>query len=78
MYYDVVHSIYEESEDGLDYRIDSHLLCGGFETNDEAMEYIIMHDCTEYDDVGKTNLYTCIEIEEHNEKGFITGVITID
>ena len=78
MYYDVVCSVYEKSEDGMDYRVDSHLLCGGFETEDDAMEYINTHDCTEYDDVGKTNLYTSIEIEEHNEDATIASVITID
>lgn len=78
MYYDVVCSVYEQSEDGLDYRVDSHLLCGGFETEDDAMEYINTHDCTEYDDVGKTSLYTCIEIEGHNDNGSITSVVTVD
>lgn len=78
MYYDVVCSVYEESEDGIDYRVDSHLLCGGFETDDDAMEYINTHDCTEYDDVGKTNLYTCIEIEEHDENGSVVSVVTVD
>lgn len=78
MYYDVVCSIYEQSEDGLDYRVDSHLLCGGFETEDDAMEYIDTHDCTEYDDVGKTSLCTCIEIEEYKEDGTIASVITVD
>lgn len=78
MYYDVVCSIYEEGEDGMDYRVDSHLLCGGFETEDEAMEYINTHDCTEYDDVGKTNLYISIEIEAHHEDGSIASVITVD
>ena len=77
-YYDVIVSVYEESENGMDYRVDSHLLCGGFETEDEAVEYINTHDCTEYDDVGKTNLYTCIEIEEHDKNGKLIGVITVD
>ena len=78
MYYDVVCSVYEQSEDGLDYRVDSHLLCGGFETQNEAIEYIDTHDCTEYNDVGKTSLYTCIEIEEHKEDGSVASVITVD
>lgn len=78
MYYDVVCSVYGGNEDGMDYRVDSRLLCGGFETNDEAMEYIDTQDCTECDDVEKTNLYTCIEIEEHNEDGSVASVITVD
>ena len=77
MYYDVVRSIYEEGENGTDFRVDSHLLCGGFEAEDEAMEYINTHDCMEYD-TGKDNLYACIEIEAHHEDGSIASVITVD
>ena len=39
MYYDVVVSIYDESGKN-DIRIDSYLICGGFKTEDEAMDYI--------------------------------------
>lgn len=78
MYYDVVCSIYEITERDVDVRVDSHLICGGFETEDDAMEYIDTHDCTEYNDVGKTNLYPCVEIEEHNEDGYVSCVITVD
>lgn len=78
MYYDVVCSVYKESKNGTDYRIDSHLLCGGFATDDDAMVYLNTHDFTEYDDTGKDDLYTCIEIEEHNEDGSVARVITVD
>ena len=47
MYYDVVVGIYEKIGNGdncCDKRIDSHLLCGGFETEDEAMEYVNNYD----------------------------------
>lgn len=84
MYYDVVCSVYKENENGVDYRVDSHLLCGGFKTEDEAMEYINTHNCTEYTvdlfenlDAEKSNLYTCIEVEEHNENG-IVNVVMVD
>lgn len=79
MYYDVICSVYEiNEEDGIDYRVDEHLICGGFKTENEAMEYINTHDCTEYNDVGKTNLYTEIEIEEHDGDGSVTYVVTVD
>ena len=77
MYYDVVCNVYEKSDDGLDCRVDSHLLCGGFETEDDAMKYIYTHDCTEYNDVRKTNLYACVEIEGHDEDGSVVSVITV-
>lgn len=80
MYYDVVCSIYEErgTNNCCDIRIDSHLLCGGFKTEDDAMEYIDTHDCSKYDNCCSKDEYPCIEIEEHNEDGNITSVITVD
>lgn len=76
-YYDVVCSIYEEYGSN-DIRVDSHLLCGGFKTENEAMEYINTHDCSEYDKSCGKNKYSCIEIEEHNEDGSVSRVITVD
>ena len=38
MYYDVVVSIYENEK--FDTRTDSELVCGGFETEKEAEEYV--------------------------------------
>ena len=80
MYYDVVCSIYEErgTNNCCDIRVDSHLLCGGFESEDKSMEYIDTHDCSKYDDHCSKCEYPCIEIEEHNEDGSITRVITVE
>ena len=75
MYYDVVASICNEIR-----RTDCHLVCGGFETEDEAMEYINSHDVSEVDYYRYCNddETSYIEIEEHNDDGSIAGVITVD
>ena len=78
MYYDVVCSIYEERENGCDIRVDSHLISGGFDTDDEAMKYIDNHDCSKYDKYAKSGEYLCIEIEEHNDDVSVSCVITVD
>lgn len=74
-YYDVVVSICTET-----CRTDSDLICGGFETEDDAMDYINTHDISESD-------YECrcrddetayIEIEEHDIDGSLVSVITVD
>lgn len=78
MYYDVVCSIYKEVNNFCDTRVESYLLCGGFKTDDEAMEYINNNDCSRYDDCCAKNEYPCIEIEEHDENGNVTGVVTVD
>lgn len=80
MYYDVVCSIYEEigTNNCCDKRIDSHLLCGGFKTEDEAMEYINANDCSKYDETCGKNEYPCVEIEEHEEDGRVLRTITVD
>lgn len=74
-YYDVVVSICTET-----CRTDSDLICGGFATEDDAMDYINIHDISECD-----YEYRChddetayIEIEEHDADGNITNVITVD
>ena len=75
MYYDVVASICDEF-----CRIDSHLVCGGFDTEDEAMEYINKHNISEVDYyIYCHNDETAyIEIERHNDDGSIMDVITVD
>lgn len=80
MYYDVVCSIYEERgvNNCNDTRVDSHLLSGGFKTDDEAMEYIDTHDCSQYDETCGKNEYPCIEIETHDEYGKVLEVVTVD
>lgn len=77
MYYDVVCSVYEIGE-YCDSRIDSHLICGGFDTDDEAMEYINTHNCDVYHDKRDKYIYTEIEIEEHDDNGNVVSVVTVD
>ena len=80
MYYDVVVSIYEEIGDNncCDVRIDSHLICGGFKTEDEAMEYINNNEINEYKYCYSDKEYPCIEIEEHTDQDVCVSVITVD
>ena len=75
MYYDVVASICTEI-----CRTDSHLISGGFKTEDEAMEYINIHNISEVDYYKYCNddETAYIEIESHNEDGSIADVITVD
>lgn len=77
MYYDVVVSIYDESGKN-DIRIDSYLICGGFKTEDEAMDYINNNEINEYKYCYSDNEYPCIEIEEHDENGTVISVNTVD
>lgn len=77
MYYDVVVSIYDESGKN-DIRIDSYLICGGFKTEDEAMDYINNNEINEYKYCSSDNEYPCIEIEEHDENGTVISVNTVD
>ena len=74
MYYDVVCSIYKDKS--CNERIDAHLLCGGFETEDDAEDYINNNDCSKYDDCCSNGEYPCVEIEEHNEDGSLECLIT--
>lgn len=74
MYYDVVCSTYEKNNK-CDVRIDSRLLCGGLNSEEEALQYIDTHNCEEDDN---SKVYQCIEIEEHNSDGAVMSVITID
>ena len=75
MYYDVVVSICSET-----CRTDSYLICGGFNTEEEAMNYIDTHGISEVDyyKYCKYDETAYIEIEEHEEDGSITNVITLD
>ena len=75
MYYDVVASIYDEH-----CRVDSCLICGGFNTEEEAIEYIDSHNISEVDYYRycRDDETAYIEIEEHNEDGAVIGVITVD
>ena len=75
-YYDVVASICDEYR-----RTDSHLICGGFDTEEEAMDYINTHNVSEEDyyKYCKDNETAYIEIETHNAlSGTICDVVTVD
>ena len=74
-YYDVVASICTET-----CRTDSCLVCGGFNTEEEAMDYINKHNVSEVDYYCycKDDETAYIEIEEHNADGSVTNVITVD
>lgn len=76
MYYDVVCSIYEDKDYGV--RIDSHLICGGFKTEDEAMEYINNNEINEYKYCYSDKEYPCIEIETHTDQGVCVSVCTVN
>jgi hypothetical protein len=73
MYYDVVCSIYKDKN--CNERVDSHLLCGGFETEGDAEDYINNNDCSKYDNCCSNGEYPCVEVEEHNEDGSLEGLI---
>ena len=74
-YYDIVASICGET-----CRTDSRLVCGGFNSVEEAVDYINAHDIQEEDyywlcGEGET---AYIEIERHNADGSIGDIITVD
>lgn len=65
-YYDVVASICTET-----CRTDSHLICGGFNTLEEAMNYIETHSISSvyYECYCKDDETAYIEIEERDDLG---------
>lgn len=65
-YYDVVASICTET-----CRTDSYLICGGFDTLEEAMDYIQTHNISSvyYEFHCKDNETAYIEIEERDDLG---------
>ena len=74
-YYDVVASICTET-----CRTDSHLICGGFDTENEAMYYINSHNISEVDYYRycRDDETAYIEIEVHDDNGTVIEVITVD
>lgn len=76
-YYDLICSIYEENE-RQDIRIDSHLICGGFKTEAEAIDYYDNNDCSKFNNKALEGQYPSIELETHGKNGDCIGVITID
>lgn len=74
-YYDIVASIYDGHR-----RVDSRLICGGFSTDEEAVNHINENDIWEEDyywlcNEGET---AYIEIERHNADGSIGDIITVE
>lgn len=74
MYYDVVVSIYENEK--CTTRTDSELVCGGFETQKEAEDYIRNNEINEYKYTYSDEDYPVIEIEEHDDGGNLKSIIT--
>lgn len=74
-YYDIVASICDECR-----RTDSHLICGGFKTEEEAMDYINKYNVSEEDyyKYCRDDETAYIEIERHNADGSIGDIITVD
>lgn len=74
-FYDVVASIYTET-----CRVDSHPICGGFETEEDAMDYINANDISEVDyyKYCRNDETAYIEIEERDEDNNIGNVIVVD
>jgi hypothetical protein len=74
--YDIVASICDETR-----RIDSHLICGGFNTVEEAVDYINTHDVSEVDyyKYCRDDETAYVEIEVRDALGgHIVDVITVD
>jgi hypothetical protein len=87
MYYDVVLSVYQEigTNNCCDARVDSHLLTGGFTTEDEAITFIDSDSCkktanelNEKLSLSALNRYSYIEVEENNDDGSLADVIAVD
>ena len=74
-YYDVVASICNET-----CRTDSELICGGFATQEEALSFINANDISEVDYYSRCgdDETAYIEIEEHDDNGSVTDVVTVD
>jgi hypothetical protein len=75
-YYDVIASICTET-----CRTDSHLICGGFDTVEEAVDYINKHNISEVDYYSycRDDEMVYIEIETHDAlSGTVCDVITVD
>jgi hypothetical protein len=75
-YYDIVASICDEFR-----RTDSHLVCGGFKTEEEAINYINVNDVCEgnYYKYCHDNETAYIEIEKRSETdGSLVEIILVD
>ena len=76
MRYDVVCSIYKESEKG-DFLVESLLIAGGFNSDDAALEYINTHDCSNQFCSEEPGYDNQIEIECHTNEDSIF-VVAVD
>ena len=75
-YYDIVASICDETR-----RTDSHLVCGGFKTEEEAIDYINVNDVCEenYYKYCNNDETAYIEIEKRNNAdGSLVEIILVD
>lgn len=74
-YYDVVASICDEF-----CRRDNHLICGGFKTEEEAMDYINKYNVSEQDyyQYCQDDETAYIEIEVRDNNSSIVHIITVD
>jgi hypothetical protein len=74
-YYDIVASICTET-----CRTDSYLICGGFNTEEEAMDYINANNISEVDYYKYCNddETAYIELETHDADGSVIEVVTLD
>lgn len=79
MSYNVVVGIYEKigTNNCCGRRTDSHLICGGFHTRDEAMQYIDNNEINGYKYTYSDNEYPYIEIEELDENSNVVNVATV-
>lgn len=70
-------SIYEEigNDNCCDKRIDSRLIKGDFETEEEALKYVNKNEIGAECNDGE---YACIEIEERDENGNVMCTMAVD
>lgn len=74
-YYDIVASICNEV-----CRTNSHLVCGGFDTLVDAIDYINRNNVSEVDyyKYCTNNETAYIEVEKHSDNGCIVDIIIVD
>ena len=77
-YFDVVVSIYCEAEREEDYRVDSHLVRGGFKSEKEATDYVESPDFSAPTIPASADTYAVIEIEHHDDDGAIAFICAVD
>lgn len=73
MRYDIVVAIYENEKSNI--RTDSEFVCGGFESENEAKDYIRNNEINEYKYTYSDKEYPVIEIEVKDGNGNIKRII---